>query len=101
MLDRPALPPALTPETMLTRADPVIEADLGDEAVLLDTSSGTAYRLNPAAAWLWERLSKPAPMSRLAEELGERFKIEAGRATADTEAFAAAMVGRGLLEAGP
>jgi hypothetical protein len=85
---------------MLTRADPVVEADLGDEAVLLDTSRGTAYRLNPAAVWLWGRLSEPAPLGPLAEELGERFRIEADRATADTEASAAAMIGRGLLEAG-
>lgn len=91
--------PAITPETVLRRADAVVDAGLGAEAVLLDTSSGVAYRLNPAGAWLWERLHEPASLGRLAEGLGERFAIEPGRAIADVEAFANAMVEQGLVEA--
>ena len=76
----------------------MVDADLGSQAVLVDTSTGAGYRLNSAGAWLWDRLREPASLSRLAEDLSERFAIEAGRATADTEAFAAAMVQRGLVE---
>jgi hypothetical protein len=89
---------AISDQTVLRRADAVVDADLGDEAVLLDTSRGIAFRLNAAGAWLWDRLREPTPLSRLADGLGERFAIEAGRARADTEDFATAMIGRGLIE---
>jgi Coenzyme PQQ synthesis protein D (PqqD) len=88
----------ISEQTVLRRADAVVDADLGEEAVLLDTSRGVAFRLNPAGAWLWERLREPTPLSRLAEGLGEHFSIEAGRAMADTENFATTMIGRGLIE---
>ena len=90
---------AIPPQTVLKRAADVVDADLGEEAVLLDSSSGAAYRLNPAGAWLWDRLREPAALSSLAGDLGERYGIDAGRAMADAEAFASAMIGRGLIEA--
>ena len=89
---------AISDQTVLRRADAVVDADLGEEAVLLDTSRGVAFRLNPAGAWLWDRLREPKSLGRLAEGLGERFAIEAGRARADAEDFATAMIGRGLIE---
>jgi hypothetical protein len=89
---------AISNQTVLRRADAVVDADLGEEAVLLDTSRGVAFRLNPAAAWLWDRLREPTPLSHLAEGLTERFAIDAGRARADTEDFATTMIGRGLIE---
>jgi hypothetical protein len=92
------MPPVVTLETVLRRADAVVDADLGEETVLLDTSRGVAFRLNPAGAWLWGELRQPAALGRLAESLGERFAIDAGRATADAEGFATAMIEWDLIE---
>jgi hypothetical protein len=89
---------AISDQTVLRRADPVVDADLGEETVLLDTSRGVAFRLNPAAAWLWDRLREPTPLGRLAESLAQRFAIDAQRARADTEGFASTMIGRGLIQ---
>jgi hypothetical protein len=90
---------AISDQTVLRRADAVVDADLGEEVVLLDTSRGVAFRLNPAAAWLWDRLREPVRLAGLAEGLGEHFAIDAQRARADTEGFATTMIGRGLIEA--
>jgi Coenzyme PQQ synthesis protein D (PqqD) len=89
---------AISDQTVLRRADAVVDADLGEEVVLLDTSRGVAFRLNPAAAWLWDRLREPTHLGGLAEGLAERFAIDLARASADTEDFATKMVGRGLIE---
>ena len=91
---------AIAPETVIRRAESVVHAELREEAVLLDTSSGVAYRLNPTAAWLWERLREPAEVDRLARDLGEGFAIEIERAVEDTESFATEMLRRDLIEAG-
>ena len=90
---------AIAPETVIRRAESVVHAELREEAVLLDTSSGVAYRLNPTAAWLWERLREPAEVERLARELGERFGLETGRAVADAGSFATEMLRLDLIEA--
>jgi hypothetical protein len=65
--------------------------------VLLDTETGTALRLNPSAAWLWEQLQEPARVSDLATALAERFGIDDERALGDTLAVLSELASRGLL----
>jgi hypothetical protein len=88
----------VTAETILCRAEGIVHADLREESVLLDTSTGVALRLNAAGAWLWDRLEEPTPLGKLADALASRFEIEVAQALSDTSAFAETMLDRGLLD---
>jgi Coenzyme PQQ synthesis protein D (PqqD) len=85
--------------TTLSRTDRAVHGDLPEETVLLDVDAGTAVRLNPTGAWIWERLAEPCRVSELASGLSERFEIDEGRALDDVVAFAREMQRRELLAA--
>jgi len=86
-------------ETTLSRTERAVHGDLPEETVLLDVEAGTAVRLNPAGAWIWEQLSEPRRVDELARGLASRFEIDEGRALGDVVAFAREMARRELLAA--
>jgi Coenzyme PQQ synthesis protein D (PqqD) len=86
-------------QTTLRRTDRAVHGDLPEETVLLDVDAGTAVRLNPTGAWIWEQLEQPHPVAELAGSLAERFEIAPDRAVDDVIAFAREMVRRELLAA--
>jgi hypothetical protein len=83
--------------TTLQRTARAVHGALPEETVLLDVDSGTALRLNPTGAWLWERLEEPRRVEELARGLAERFGVEEPRAIGDVIAFAREMTRRELL----
>jgi hypothetical protein len=85
--------------TTLRRTERAVHGDLPEETVLLDVDAGTAVRLNPAGAWIWEQLEQPRQVSELASGLAQRFEIDEGRALGDVVAFAREMARRELLAA--
>lgn len=86
--------------TTLRRTERAVHGDLPEETVLLDVDAGTAVRLNPAGAWIWEQLQEPRRVDELARGLAARFEIDPGRALGDVVAFAREMQRRELLAAG-
>ena len=86
-------------ETTLRRTECAIHGELPEETVLLDVDAGTAVRLNPTGAWIWEQLEQPRRVGELASGLAERFEIDEARALGDVVAFAREMARRELLAA--
>jgi hypothetical protein len=85
--------------TKLQRTDRAVHGDLPEETVLLDVDAGTAVRLNPTGAWIWEQLEQPRQVQELASGLAQRFDIDEARALGDVIAFAREMARRQLLGA--
>lgn len=85
--------------TTLRRTERAVHGDLPEETVLLDVDAGTAVRLNPAGAWIWDQLEEPCQVGELASGLAQRFEIDEGRALGDVVAFAREMARRELLAA--
>ncbi|MDX6610633.1 MAG: hypothetical protein QOF85_2558 [Solirubrobacterales bacterium] len=85
--------------TTLRRTDRAVHGDLPEETVLLDVDAGTAVRLNPTGAWIWDQLAQPCRVGDLASGLAERFEIDETRALGDVVAFAREMERRELLAA--
>lgn len=86
-------------ETTLRRTERAVHGDLPEETVLLDVDAGTAVRLNPAGAWIWEQLEQPRRVDELASGLAAHFEIDEARAFGDVVAFAREMARRELLAA--
>lgn len=85
--------------TTLRRSERAVHGDLPEETVLLDVDAGTAVRLNPAGAWIWEQLEQPRRVDELARGMAARFEIDEARALGDVVAFAREMARRQLLVA--
>ncbi len=65
---------------------------VGDRVVLYHRVSRTAVVLNPTGGRIWEKLETPQTVSRLAEDLCERFPgLSAEDAARDVSAFLAEM----------
>jgi hypothetical protein len=86
-------------ETKLRRTERAVHGELPEETVLLDVDGGTAVRLNPTGAWIWEQLEQPRLVDDLAGGLADRFAIDKSRALGDVVAFAREMERRQLLSA--
>jgi hypothetical protein len=91
--------PTIAAETTLSRTERAVHGDLPEETVLLDVDAGTAVRLNPAGAWIWEQLSDSRRVDELARGMAAHFEIDEARALGDVVAFAREMVRRELLAA--
>jgi PqqD family protein of HPr-rel-A system len=77
--------------------DQVVVTDLGDELVVMAPASGKMFSLNSSGRTLWQRL--PATVDELAEALCEAFEVSQADAKADSEAWLAALVEVGLVQA--
>jgi hypothetical protein len=91
---------ALTdPEPILhLRGDELDWLPVDDDVVVLDGRRAIYLATNGSGARLWRALSQGATRSDLVDVLIEAFRIDPQRATADVEAFLAALVEHDLLD---
>lgn len=79
----------------------VTTAAAGPDLLLVDLDRGTAYRLNPTARAMWERLSSGSTVAEAALALEARLGAPRERIAADAEKLAAELVEGALLEPRP
>jgi hypothetical protein len=73
---------------------------VGEEAVIIDLTTGTTIGLNPTATFIWSRLPS-ADLEQIAEELAQQFDPDADAAT-DVHALVTDLQNRNLISpAGP
>lgn len=88
-----------TDETRLRlRAEDVSWRDVGDEAVVLESSTGIYLTLNPSGRLLWQALERGATPGEMAGMLVEEYEIDEGRATQDVAEFLERLQARHLVE---
>lgn len=56
---------------------------VGDEALLLDTTSGNYFSLDPVATEIWVMLNNGDERDHIAAAISERYSIDIGRARDD------------------
>lgn len=74
-------------------------ADLGGEAVVLDTQSGRYYGLNELGARIFEIARKPRTIDQIVHALLQEYEVEADTLKADLLSFLREMEERHLIEA--
>jgi Coenzyme PQQ synthesis protein D (PqqD) len=72
--------------------------EVDGEVVALDEREALYLAANPAGAILWRALADGATHGALVDGLVGEFGIDAGRASADVDAFLADLRERGLLD---
>jgi len=54
----------------------IIWSIVDDEAVLLDTSSGHYFSLNPLATEIWKRLHRGDSINRIVATIADKYEVE-------------------------
>jgi PqqD family protein of HPr-rel-A system len=81
------------------RVDDVSWRDVGDEAVVLESTTGTYLTLNPTGKLLWRALEQGATEAEMAAMLVEQYGIDEEQAAGDVTAFVDRLRARRLVEA--
>ena len=83
------------------RADNLMWRQVGNELMVLDSSSSEYLAVNKTGVALWHLLLAGATRAVLAEALAENFHIDLATAATDAERFVSSLEDLGLLETPP
>jgi Coenzyme PQQ synthesis protein D (PqqD) len=84
------------------RASAAVRASVSpDGLVLLDVSGGLVLASNPVGARIWELIGQRCTRPEIARQLAADYEISLERAHRDVDAFAAALLARGLVAPEP
>ncbi|HXT35656.1 MAG TPA: PqqD family protein [Chloroflexota bacterium] len=86
------------PSALLTVSDSVVDAVLGDEAILLNVASGMYFGLDPVGTRIWELLVEGAGKQEILGRVLDEYDVEPERARTDVEAFIQALASKGLTQ---
>ena len=87
----------LSNETKVVLSQEIAVADLGDEAVVLDPTSGTYFGLNEVAARILALASEATTVGQIVDCLLNEFEVERHVLHSDVNAFVQDLAGRGML----
>ena len=90
----------MTDNTVLSRREGLMAADMNGSAVMMDIMTGKYYNLGQVGGRIWELLEEPMTVAALIKKLTEEYDVSAQQCRADTMPFLTALVQRGLLVEG-
>lgn len=91
---------ALDLDAPVVVSDSLAVADLGDEAVLLDPTSGKYFGLNEVAARVVSLTAEETTASLVIDQLQGEFEVDRSRLASDVVTFLEDLQRRGLLVVG-
>ena len=91
---------SLPNETQVVLSQEIAVADLGDEAVILDPTSGTYFGLNEVAARILALAGEPTTVGQIVDRLLDEFDVERSVLSADVDTFVRDLADRGMIEIG-
>lgn len=84
--------------TIIRRKPDLITADSGGDSIVLNSTTGMFYQLNPTAARMWDMVETPQTLAALVERTTETFDVTAQACRDDLAVLIADMRERGLVE---
>ena len=88
----------ITDETIIRTPEHVTVADLGGEAVLLDSRSGEYFGVNEVGARILELAQQPSKVDAVLNDLAGSYEVDESRLRSDALAFLSEMAKRRLIE---
>lgn len=82
---------------VLSRATPLIEADVDSDLLGMNMDSGICYGMNATAALIWRKLETPMTFHALVEFLVQEFDVPRDRCATETASMLQELSGDGLL----
>ena len=87
----------IDPNQKLERARVLMEAELDEELVALDTEGGFCYGFNAIAASVWRQLERPRSMAELVDGFLQDFEVERQQCEADLADLLQQLAKQGLI----
>ena len=87
----------MTDNTVLSRREGLMAADMNGSAVMMDIMTGKYYNLGQVGGRIWELLEEPMTVAALVKKLTDEYDVSAQQCRADIEPFLNTMLSRGLL----
>lgn len=88
---------AISTSTVLVTSPDLTVADLGDEAVVLDPSTGKYFGLNAVGTRILSLAASPTHLDDLIEQLHAEYEVPRAVLTRDVTAFVEDLTRRGIL----
>jgi hypothetical protein len=85
-------------QSIITVSTQQISCDLGDEAVVLNLSTGEYFGLDPVGARIWSWLTGPQTVAGLRDRLVEAYDADSRQIEQDLVALLEQLKGEGLIE---
>ena len=85
-------------QAIITVSTQQISCDLGDEAVVLNLSTGEYFGLDPVGARIWGWLTGPQTVAAIRDKLVEAYDADTGQIERDLLALLEQLKGEGLIE---
>lgn len=90
----------ISPDTMLTRAEDILFAQVGsDEGVILSVEQGAYFALNPVASRICALLDTPTTVAEISARLSREFVVDPATADAEILTFVHTLVANGIVRA--
>lgn len=86
--------------TSIMRVQDAITAEVGDETVILDNSTGVFIQLNRSAGKIWNLLETPQTVQSLCALLVERYDVSSDLCRTEVIAFLQDMASKDLVALG-
>ena len=90
----------MTDNTVLSRREGLMAADMNGSAVMMDIMTGKYYNLGQVGGRIWEILEEPMTVSALVHKLTAEYDVSAEQCRADIVPFLNSLLDRGLLVEG-
>lgn len=87
-------------ETSVVLSPDLAVADLGDEAVILDPTSGTYFGLNEVASRILALAQEETTVGAIVDRLIDEFEVDRAVLAADVTAFVQDLAQRGMVRIG-
>ena len=87
----------MTDNTVLSRREGLMAADMNGSAVMMDIMTGKYYNLGQVGGRIWELLEEPMTVAALVKKLTDEYDVSAQQCRSDIEPFLNTMLSRGLL----
>ncbi|NBD18698.1 MAG: PqqD family peptide modification chaperone [Cyanobacteria bacterium] len=90
---------SLTPETLIVATQTAVMAELGSEAIVLDTASGNYYGFkNEVSTRIWQLIQQPTPISKICEAIYTEYEIDLAQCKSDVLNFLKVIFDKELVE---
>ena len=84
--------------TTYKRAAELMEAELGDELVALDSNSGLCFCFNNVATSVWRQLDQPKDLGQLQEALLQEYDVDPAQCSQELQQLLEDMTAKKLVE---
>jgi hypothetical protein len=87
--------------SIITRSEGLVEADIDDEIVMMSIEQGDYYGLDSTASRIWKLLEQPQTVSKITAQLMAEYDVAAEQCRTDMASFIGEMAEHGIVTISP